>query len=160
MSDPISFTVNGQPQTVRAEPETPLLYVLRNDLGLMAPKFGCGLGQCGACTVHMDGVAIRSCATPVSSARGTRITTLEGLKSGSALHAVQQAFIDEQAAQCGYCINGWIMTAAALLEANPHATEEDIRRGLSGLKCRCGTHLAILRAVKRAALRMAAERRT
>jgi nicotinate dehydrogenase subunit A len=159
MSETISMTVNGRAESVRADPKTPLLYVLRNDLGLAGPKFGCGLGQCGACTVHMDGVAIRSCATPVASARGTRITTLEGLKRGSALHAVQQAFIDEQAAQCGYCINGWIMTAAALLEANPHASEEEIRRGLSGLKCRCGTHLAILRAVKLAASRMAAERR-
>jgi len=159
MSETISMTVNGRPQSVSAEPRTPLLYVLRNDLGLAGPKFGCGLGQCGACTVHMDGVAIRSCATPVASARGTRITTLEGLRQGSALHAVQQAFIDEQAAQCGYCISGWIMTAAALLESNPGATEDEIRRGLSGLKCRCGTHLAILRAVKLAASRMAAERR-
>jgi nicotinate dehydrogenase subunit A len=158
-TQPIELSVNGSTAESTAAPETPLLYVLRNDLGLAGPKFGCGLGQCGACTVHMDGVAIRSCATPVASARGTRITTLEGLKRGSALHAVQQAFIDEQAAQCGYCINGWIMTAAALLEANPHASEEDIRKGLSGLKCRCGTHLAILRAVKLAASRMAAERR-
>jgi nicotinate dehydrogenase subunit A len=160
MSDPISLTVNGQPQTVRAEPETPLLYVLRNDLGLMAPKFGCGLGQCGACTVHMDGVAIRSCATPVSSARGTRITTLEGLKRGSALHAVQQAFIDEQAAQCGYCIPGMMMRTQALLEKQPGASEAQIREALQPNLCRCGTHMAILRAVKRAASRMAAERRT
>ena len=160
MTDTISFTVNGREESVRADPQAPLLYVLRNDLGLAGPKFGCGLGQCGACTVHMDGVAIRSCATPVASARGTRITTLEGLPKDGALHAVQQAFIDEQAAQCGYCINGWIMTAAAFLEANPDATEDDIRRGLSGLKCRCGTHLAILRAVKLAASRMAATRRT
>jgi nicotinate dehydrogenase subunit A len=159
MSETISMTVNGRAESVRADPRTPLLYVLRNDLGLAGPKFGCGLGQCGACTVHMDGVAIRSCATPVSSAAGTRITTLEGLAKGGALHAVQQAFIEEQAAQCGYCINGWIMSAAALLEANPGASEEDIRRGLAGLKCRCGTHLAILRAVKRAAARMAAQRR-
>ena len=155
----ISLTVNGRAATVRAEPGTPLLYVLRNDLGLAGPKFGCGLGQCGACTVHLDGIAIRSCATPVSSARGTRITTLEGLPKDGALHAVQQAFIDEQAAQCGYCINGWIMTAAAFLEANPNATDDEIRRGLSGLKCRCGTHLAILRAVKLAASRMAAKGR-
>ncbi|HSN20639.1 MAG TPA: (2Fe-2S)-binding protein [Usitatibacter sp.] len=159
MPETISMTVNGRAEAITAEPQTPLLYVLRNDLGLAGPKFGCGLGQCGACTVHMDGVAIRSCATPVASARGTRITTLEGLKQGGALHAVQQAFVDEQAAQCGYCINGWIMTAAALLEANPNATEDDIRRGLSGLKCRCGTHMAILRAVKLAASRMAAQRR-
>jgi len=160
MSETISMTVNGRAESVRVDPQAPLLYVLRNDLGLAGPKFGCGLGQCGACTVHMDGTAIRSCATPVSSARGTRITTLEGLAKGGALHAVQQAFIDEQAAQCGYCISGWIMTAAALLESNPNASDEDIRRGLSGLKCRCGTHMAILRAVKLAASRMAATRRT
>ncbi len=158
MPETISMTVNGREETVRAEPQTPLLYVLRNDLGLAGPKFGCGLGQCGACTVHLDGTAIRSCATPVASARGARVTTLEGLPQGGALHAVQQAFIDEQAAQCGYCINGWIMTAAAFLEANPDATEAEIRTGLSGLKCRCGTHLAILRAVKLAASRMAAKR--
>jgi nicotinate dehydrogenase subunit A len=169
MAETIEFTLNGRRERVRAEPETPLLYVLRNDLNLSAPRFGCGLAQCGACTVHLDGMAIRSCATPVASARGTKITTLEGLASGGktsqggtnhggALHAVQQAFIDEQAAQCGYCINGWIMTAAALLDANPNATEEEIRRGLSGLKCRCGTHMSILRAVKLAASRMAAGR--
>src|SRR5690348_4273587 len=159
MSETIPMTVNGRAETVRAEPDTPLLYVLRNDLGLAGPKFGCGLGQCGACTVHLDGVAIRSCATPVASAKDARVTTLEGLPRNGALHAVQQAFIDEQAAQCGYCINGWIMTAAALLEANPNASDDDIRRGLSGLKCRCGTHLAILRAVKLARSRMAAQRR-
>ena len=157
MAETIEMTVNGRPTRVSAEAETPLLYVLRNDLGLTAPKFGCGLGQCGACTVHLDGQAIRSCATPVRAARGARVRTLEGLApQPGTLHAVQQAFIDEQAAQCGYCINGWIMTAAALLEANPRATEDDIRRGLSGLKCRCGTHMAILRAVKLAAARLAA----
>jgi nicotinate dehydrogenase subunit A len=158
MAETIEFTLNGRSERVRAEPGTPLLYVLRNDLNLSAPRFGCGLAQCGACTVHLDGTAIRSCATPVSSARGAQVTTLEGLAPKGALHAVQQAFIDEQAAQCGYCINGWIMTAAALLDANPNATEEEIRRGLSGLKCRCGTHMSILRAVKLAASRMAAGR--
>jgi nicotinate dehydrogenase subunit A len=172
MTETIEFTLNGRRERVRAEPETPLLYVLRNDLNLSAPRFGCGLAQCGACTVHLDGTAIRSCATPVASARGAKVTTLEGLaasgkkpdgalhavQQGNALHAVQQAFIDEQAAQCGYCINGWIMTAAALLDANPNATEEEIRRGLSGLKCRCGTHMSVLRAVKLAASRMAAGR--
>jgi nicotinate dehydrogenase subunit A len=163
MAESIELTVNGRRERVRAEPETPLLYILRNDLNLSGPRFGCGLAQCGACTVHLDGTAIRSCLTPVASARGAKLTTLEGLASkggggaqqGDALHAVQQAFIDEQAAQCGYCINGWIMTAAALLDANPKATEEDIRRGLSGLKCRCGTNMSILRAVKLAASRMA-----
>ena len=157
MAETIEFTVNGKRESVEAEPDTPLLYVLRNDLGSLAPRFGCGLGQCGACTVHLNGVAIRSCATPVSSAANAKVTTLEGLapKPGT-LHAVPQAFIDEQAAQCGYCINGWIMTAAALLESNPRASDEEIRRGLSGLKCRCGTHMSILRAVKRAAASMAA----
>jgi nicotinate dehydrogenase subunit A len=154
LSDTIEMTVNGRRERVAAEPQTPLLTVLRNDLHLHGPKFGCGLGQCGACTVHMDGTAIRSCATPVSSARGTKITTIEGLAGGGTLHAVQQAFIDEQAAQCGYCINGWIMTAAALLEANPAASEEDLRKGLSGLKCRCGTHMSILRAVRLAQSRL------
>ena len=155
MAETIEITVNGRHESVKAEPGTPLLYVLRNDLGLTAPKFGCGLAQCGACTVHLDGNAIRSCATPCESAKGARVTTLEGLAQGGTLHHVQQAFIDEQAAQCGYCINGWIMTAAALLDDNPNATEEDIRRGLAGLKCRCGTHMSILRAVKLAASRMA-----
>ena len=156
MAGTIEMVVNGQRERVEADPQTPLLTVLRNDLGKHGPKFGCGLGQCGACTVHMDGVAIRSCATPVSSAQGTHITTLEGLASGGTLHAVQQAFIDEQAAQCGYCINGWIMTAAALLASNPHASEQEIRQGLSGLKCRCGTHMSILRAVRLAQARLGA----
>ena len=155
----ISLDVNGKRQDVDVSGDMPLLWVLRENLGLTGTKFGCGLGQCGACTVHLDGTAIRSCATPVASARGARVTTLEGLAQGGTLHAVQQAFIDEQAAQCGYCIGGWIMTAAALLESNPNPTDDDIRRGLSGLKCRCGTHMAILRAVKRAASRIAASRR-
>jgi len=153
----IQMSVNGKAVEIEADPETPLLYVLRNDLGLAGPRFGCGLGQCGACTVHMDGTAIRSCATPVSSARGASITTLEGLPAADGtLHAVQQAFIDEQAAQCGYCINGWIMSAAELLRVNPRASEDEIRRGLAGLKCRCGTHMSILRAVKLAQSRLAA----
>ena len=160
MAKSIEMTVNGRRERVHVDEGTPLLYVLRNDLGLTGPKFGCGLAQCGACTVHLDGTAVRSCVMPVKSARGAAITTLEGLaaKSG-ALHFVQQAFIDEQAAQCGYCINGWIMTAAALLDGNPKATDEEIRRALAGLKCRCGTHMSILRAVKLAGTRMAAARK-
>jgi nicotinate dehydrogenase subunit A len=154
--DTIEFTVNGKRERVSVDPDTPLLTVLRNELGLHGPKFGCGLGQCGACTVHLDGTAIRSCATPVSAAQGATVTTLEGLApSANTLHVVQQAFIDEQAAQCGYCINGWIMTAAELLARNPNATDTEIRQGLSGLKCRCGTHMSILRAVKRAAANLA-----
>ena len=154
MAQTVEMMVNRRAVRVQAEPGTALLHVLRNDLGLIGPKFGCGLAQCGACTVHLDGIAIRSCLTPVASAGGARVTTLEGLAQGGTLHVVQQAFIDEQAAQCGFCLSGWIMTAAALLEANPKATEEDIRRGLSGLKCRCGTHMSILRAVRLAASRL------
>ena len=155
MADTIEMTVNGRRERLAVDPNTPLLYVLRNDLGVLGPKFGCGLAQCGACTVHMDGVAIRSCRTAVSAANGTAITTIEGLapKDGT-LTAVQQAFIDEQAAQCGYCISGWVMSAAALLRDNPGASDEDIRKGLAGLKCRCGTHMSILRAVKLAQSRL------
>ena len=164
MADTIEMTVNGRREHVAADPNTPLLYVLRNNLGVLGPKFGCGLAQCGACTVHMDGVAIRSCRTPVSSAAGTSITTIEGLapvvegRAGNQQHgtltAVQQAFVDEQAAQCGYCISGWVMTATALLRDNPNAADADIRKGLAGLKCRCGTHMSILRAVKLAQSRL------
>ena len=153
-----TLILNGAPATSASDPATPLLYVLRNELDQHGPRFGCGLAQCGACTVHLDGVAIRSCVMPVASARGAKVTTLEGLARGGMLHAVQQAFIDEQAAQCGYCINGWIMTAAALLEAKPKATDKELREGLSGLKCRCGTQVSVLRAVKRAAVVMAAAR--
>ena len=152
----IALTVNGKKSRVEVEPDTPLLYVLRNDLNITGPKFGCGLAQCGACTVHVGADAVRSCVTPVSAVVGEKITTLEGLApEGKALHAVQQAFIDEDAAQCGYCINGWIMTAAALLARNPKANDAEIRQGLAGLKCRCGTHMRILRAVKRAAATLA-----
>jgi len=155
MAEMIEMTVNGRRERVVTDAKTPLLYVIRNDLGVLGPKFGCGLAQCGACTVHMDGVAIRSCQTPVSSAMGASITTIEGLaaKDGT-LTAVQQAFIDEQAAQCGYCISGWVMTATALLHDNPNPSDTDIRKGLAGLKCRCGTHMSILRAVKLAASRL------
>jgi nicotinate dehydrogenase subunit A len=151
----IKLHVNGQPSQVSASADTPLLYVLRNDLGLTGPRFGCGLAQCGACTVHIDGEAARSCVTPVGAVAGRAITTLEGLPAthpGAAsgqLHPVQQAFIDAQAAQCGYCINGWIMTSAAILKRNPSPTEAEWREGLAGLKCRCGTHMNILRALKR-----------
>jgi aerobic-type carbon monoxide dehydrogenase small subunit (CoxS/CutS family) len=152
MVERLVLEVNGTSHAVDVDdPDMPLLYLLRNDLGLNNPHFGCGLAQCGACTVHLDGVATRSCVTPVSAARGTRITTLAGLGTTEHPHPLQQAYVDEQVPQCGYCINGWIMTAAALLKASPHPTDAEIRDGLSGLKCRCGTHLAILRAVKRAA---------
>jgi nicotinate dehydrogenase subunit A len=131
--------------------ETPLLYVLRNDLALNGPKFGCGLGECGACTVIIDGVAARSCVVPVSIAQGRAIVTLEGLGSSRAPHPVQQAFIDEQAAQCGYCLNGMIMTAKALLDRTPCPSEREIRDELKFNLCRCGAHVEILRAVRRAA---------
>jgi aerobic-type carbon monoxide dehydrogenase small subunit (CoxS/CutS family) len=151
MTERISFQLNGQPTSVDGDPEMPLLYALRGDLGLSNPHFGCGLAQCGACTVHLDGTAIRSCVTPLSAAAGSEIITLAGLGTPERPHKLQQAYIDEQVPQCGYCINGWIMTAAALLADNPHPSDAEIRSALSGLKCRCGTHLSILRAVKRAA---------
>ena len=146
----IPLKVNGKSSVVEADPQTPLLYILRNDLQLNGPKFGCGLAQCGSCTVIMDGNAIRSCATPVFAAQGRTVTTLEGLGSTKKLHPVQKAFVDEQAAQCGYCINGMIMTAKALLDKNPRPTESQIKEALAGNLCRCGTHIRILRAVKRA----------
>jgi len=146
----IPLRVNGRSRVVEAEPDTPLLYVLRNDLQLNGPKFGCGLAQCGACTVIMDGNAIRSCVTQVSAARNRAVTTLEGLGSTKKMHAIQKAFVDEQAVQCGYCINGMIMTTKALLDKNPKPTDRQIREALAGNLCRCGTHLRILRAVRRA----------
>lgn len=147
----LEIRVNGESHQVQAAPETPLLYVLRNDLRLNAAKFGCGLGQCGACTVLSDGQPIRSCIVPISEVVGTEITTLEGLGSAENLHPIQQAFLEEQAAQCGYCIPGVMMTAAAFLEQNPEPSEEEIRTALNGNLCRCGTHVRILRAVQRAA---------
>ena len=146
----VSLKVNGRSQAIEAEPDMPLLYALRNDLQLNGPKFGCGLAQCGACTVIMDGNAIRSCVTPMSAVQNKSVTTLEGLGSTKKLHKIQQAFIDEQAAQCGYCINGMIMSTKALLDKNPKPTDSQIREALAGNLCRCGTHIRILRAVKRA----------
>ncbi|MEX5488888.1 (2Fe-2S)-binding protein [Pseudomonas fulva] len=151
MQTTLSVRVNGQSFEVDALPETPLLLILRNDLCLNGPKYGCGLGECGACTVIIDGVAARSCIIPLAGAVGREITTLEGLGCKRAPHPVQQAFIDEQAAQCGYCMNGMIMTAAALLDRIPQPSDEQIRNELSGNLCRCGTHVEILRAVRRAA---------
>ena len=158
--------VNGKKVSVEAPADTPLLYVLRNDLDQRGPRFGCGLAQCGACTVQVDGDAIRSCVTPLSAVAGKKVTTLEGLadayakkrkKDPGTLHPVQAAFIEHQAAQCGYCTNGWIMTAAAYLDKKPGASEAEIREALSGLKCRCGSHMSILRAVKLASSTMAKE---
>ena len=146
----LSLHVNGKRRVVDADPDTPLLYVLRNDLNLNGPKFGCGQAQCGACTVIMDGNAIRSCVTPANAAQNQAVTTLEGLGSTKKMHPLQQAFVDEQAVQCGYCINGMIMTAKALLDKNPKPTDHDIKQALDGNLCRCGTHIRILRAVKRA----------
>jgi nicotinate dehydrogenase subunit A len=147
----VTLRVNGQTALVTAMADTPLLLVLRNDLHLNGPKYGCGLGECGACTVIIDGVAARSCVFPLSGAEGREITTLEGIGSRDLPHPVQQAFIDEQAAQCGYCMNGMIMTAKALLDRNPHPSEAQIRNELSANLCRCGTHIEIMRAVLRAA---------
>jgi nicotinate dehydrogenase subunit A len=147
----IALTVNGHPRALDVEAETPLLYVLRNDLGLNGPKFGCGAGQCGACTVIMSGRAIRSCVTPTAAAANARITTLEGLGTAEDPHPIQRAFMDEQAAQCGYCINGMIMTAKALLDQQPAPTEQQIREALSVNLCRCGAHMEILAAIRRAA---------
>ena len=152
MDADIRFRVNGQDQTVHVDPDMPLLYALRNDLGLSNPHFGCGLAQCGACTVHLDGAAIRSCVTPTSAAAGREVVTLAGIGTPEHPHPIQQAYIDEQVPQCGYCINGWMMTAAAFLGDNKDPTDAQIRDALTGLKCRCGTHMSILRAVARAAV--------
>jgi nicotinate dehydrogenase subunit A len=146
----ISLRVNGKSQAIEAEPDMPLLYALRNDLRLNGPKFGCGLAQCGACTVILDGNAIRSCVTPISAVQNKSVTTLEGLGSTKKMHKIQQAFVDEQAAQCGYCINGMIMSSKALLDKNSKPTDSQIKEALAGNLCRCGTHIRILRAVKRA----------
>jgi nicotinate dehydrogenase subunit A len=151
----IELTVNRRKIRTPATPDAPLLYVLRNDLALNGAKFGCGLSQCGACTVLVDGKPVRSCSFTVEQAAGKAITTIEGLGSIKHPHPVQKAFIEEQAAQCGYCINGMVMTAAALLERNPKPSDGEIRQALAGNLCRCGTHARILRAVARAAREMA-----
>jgi nicotinate dehydrogenase subunit A len=152
MAQAISFNLNGRPVTVKTDdPEMPLLYALRDDLGLHGPRFGCGLGQCGSCTVHLDGKAVRSCVTPVSTVARRRVVTLEGLGTPRKLHPLQQAFIDEQAMQCGYCMNGMIMQAAAFLEDNPQPSDNEIKSALARNLCRCGSHLRIVRAIKRAA---------
>lgn len=150
-----TLKVNGRAQTVEAEGVTPLLYVLRNDLGLRGPRFGCGLGQCGACTVLVNGAAVRSCVLPVSAAKG-EITTLEGLAKPGKLHPVQQAWIDEQVPQCGFCQNGQILTAKVLLDKNPKPTDAEIRKAMNSTICRCMTHYRVQAAVKRAAKVMAA----
>jgi nicotinate dehydrogenase subunit A len=150
----VTLRVNGRSQALDVDdPAMPLLYALRDQMELHGPKFGCGLGQCGACTVIVNGQAVRSCQTPVSEAQGKDITTLEGLGLPEALHPVQAAFVEEQAAQCGYCTNGMIMTATALLASNPRPTEAQVRTALAGNLCRCGSHVRVLRAVMRAATR-------
>ena len=156
MPQQITFNVNGEGHVIQVEPDSMLLYALRDNLGLRGPKFGCGLSECGACTVLMDGKAIRSCITPVSAVRTANIVTLEGLGTPEHPHPLQQAFIAEQAAQCGYCINGMIMQAASLLKQNPHPSRDDIKKALNGNLCRCGTHMRIVRAVERAAGRISA----
>jgi len=145
----MEIEVNGQRSRVTAEPETPLLYVLRNELQLKGTRYGCGLGQCGACTVVVDGVAVQSCDVPVAAVAGKRVTTIEALAADGRLHPLQQAFIDEQAAQCGYCASGILMSAKALLDANPRPDEAQIREALAGNLCRCGTQTRILRAIQR-----------
>jgi nicotinate dehydrogenase subunit A len=148
----ISLKINGRMETIQSDDSSmPLLYALRNDLGLHGPRFGCGLAQCGACTVHLNGEAVRSCIIPISAAEGKDILTLEGLGTRDKLHPLQEAFIAEQAAQCGYCINGMIMQAASLLNKTPHPAVSDIKAALAGNLCRCGTHLRIVRAIQRAA---------
>ena len=150
----IKFAVDGKPVSVEADPDMPLLYALRDDLKMNTPHFGCGLAQCGACTVHLNGEAVRSCVMPVASVQGKKVTTLKGLGTPDKPHPLQTAYVREQVPQCGYCINGWIMTAAAYLKKNPKASDAQLREALAGLKCRCGTHVAILRAIKRAQTQM------
>ena len=148
MAKTVTLTVNGKRRTVQSAPDTPLLYVLRNELDLYGPRFGCGLAQCGACTVHVDGEAVRSCIVPAANVAGKKITTLEGLGEK---HPVVEAFVEESAAQCGYCINGMVMQSIVLLKRNPRPTEAQIKKALNANICRCGTHYRIVKAVQRAA---------
>src|SRR3990172_935918 len=154
----ITLRVNGRAQTLDVDPSTPLLYILRNDLGLQGPRFGCGLGQCGACTVIIRGAAVRSCIIPTSTIQGAEITTLEGLAKNGTLHPIQQAWIDEQVPQCGFCQNGQIMTTKALLDRNPNPTDVEIRQGMAGTLCRCMTYYRVQAAIKRAAMLLAGAR--
>jgi aerobic-type carbon monoxide dehydrogenase small subunit (CoxS/CutS family) len=151
----IRFTLDGNSVTVDADPQMPLLYALRDELQLNNPRFGCGLAQCGACTVHLDGEPLRSCVAPLGAAEGKTVTTLRGLGTPEHPHPLQQAYLEEEVPQCGYCVNGWIMTAAAFIKGNPKATDAQLREALAGLKCRCGTHVSIMRAIKRAQTLMA-----
>lgn len=151
----IRFTLDGNSVTVDADPQMPLLYALRDELQLNNPRFGCGLAQCGACTVHLDGEPLRSCVAPLGAAEGRTVTTLRGLGTPEHPHPLQQAYLEEEVPQCGYCVSGWIMTAAAFIKGNPKATDAQIREALAGLKCRCGTHVSIMRAIKRAQTLMA-----
>lgn len=151
MAKQIQLSVNGQAHAVEAEPDMPLLYALRDNLAMKEPRFGCGLAQCGACTVLIDGVPTRSCITGVGTVGKRKITTVAGIGSPDKPHKVQAAFLEEQVPQCGFCLNGWMLTSVALLAKTPRPTDAQIRDALSGIKCRCGTHMSILRAVKRAA---------
>jgi nicotinate dehydrogenase subunit A len=147
----ITLNVDGKSHTIDADPDMPLLYALRDDLKMNNPRFGCGLAQCGACTVHLNGQPIRSCVTPVSSVGDAKVVTMAGLGTPEKPHPIQAAYVEEQVPQCGYCINGWVMTAAALLNNKKKPTDDEIKQALTGLKCRCGTHVNIMRAVRRAA---------
>ena len=152
MAQHLTLHIDGREREIEVDdPDMPLLYALRDELSLNNPRFGCGLGQCGACTVHVEGRSVRSCITPVTAVAGKQITTLAGIGTPEKPHPIQKAWLEEQVSQCAYCINGWIMTAAELLDRNPHPSDAQIKEALGGLICRCGTHGAALRAVKRAA---------
>ena len=154
MAEKYSISVNGKTHTVKADPDMPLLYALRNDIGLNNPQFGCGLAQCGACTVHMDGEAIRSCVTPISSVGTSKVVTMSGIGTPEKPHPLQAAYVEEEVTQCGFCINGWMMHGAAFLNKTKKPTDAQIKEALTGIKCRCGTHMSIMRAMKRAASMM------